>query len=83
MSQNIQIKSFENFPVLENLDHLCIDRCDFESLDGLAVKFPMLTILEASFNSIENSDKIQDLDDMTILAEINLEGNPIVNTYTF
>lgn len=43
----------------------------------------MLTILEASFNSIENSDKIQDLDDMTILAEINLEGNPIVNTYTF
>lgn len=58
MSQNIQLKSFEEFPMLESLDSLNIDRCYFECLDGLAVKFPDLTQLSAAFNSIETIEQL-------------------------
>ena len=71
------MQTLDGFVELPELEDISLQSNGIISLDGIAEKFPNLTVLDVSNNKIFSVENIDILSELSNLAEINLTNNPI------
>ena len=71
------MQTLDGFVELPELEDLSMQSNGIISLDGIAEKFPNLTVLDASNNKIFSVENVDILSELPNLAEVNVNNNPI------